>query len=77
MNAHVLLKLLNKLRKSDEMRGLPSILSLLRNKFNIFVTYRITNVRFSLSHDIKITLPSHFGRENGRILRNFKIDVIT
>ena len=36
MNAHVLLNLLNKLRKSDKMQGLPSILSLFRqlNKFN-------------------------------------------
>ena len=31
MSAHVLLNLLNKLRKIDKMRGLPSILSLFRN----------------------------------------------
>ena len=36
MSAHVLLNLLNKLWKSDRMRGLPSILSLFRNKFNKF-----------------------------------------
>ena len=36
MSAHVLLNLLNKLRKSDKMRGLPSILLLFRNKFNKF-----------------------------------------
>ena len=36
MSAHVLLNLLNKLRKKDKMRGLPSILSLSRNKFNKF-----------------------------------------
>ena len=36
MSAHVLLNLLNKLRKSDKMQGLPSILSLFRNKFNKF-----------------------------------------
>ena len=36
MSAHVLLNSLNKLRKSDKMRGLPSILSLFRNKFNKF-----------------------------------------
>ena len=36
MNAHVLLNLLNKLWKSDKMRGLPSILSLFLNKFNKF-----------------------------------------
>ena len=32
MSAHVLLNLLNELRKSDKMQGLPSILSLLHNK---------------------------------------------
>ena len=34
MSAHVLLNLLNELRKRDKMRGLPSILSLFRNGFN-------------------------------------------
>ena len=34
MSAHVLLNLLNELRKSDKMRGLLSILSLFRNVFN-------------------------------------------
>ena len=33
MSAHVLLNLLNKLGKSDKLRGLPSILSLFSNKF--------------------------------------------
>ena len=36
MGAHVLLNLLNELRKRDEMRGLLSILSPFRNKFNKF-----------------------------------------
>ena len=36
MSAHVLLKLLNELRKRDKMRGLPSILSRFHNKFNKF-----------------------------------------
>ena len=36
MSAPVLLNLLNKLRKKDKMRGLPSILSLFRYKFNKF-----------------------------------------
>ena len=36
MSAHVLLNLLNELREKDKMRGLPSILSLFRNKFNKF-----------------------------------------
>ena len=36
MSAPVILNLLNKLTKSDKMRGLPSILSLFRNGFNKF-----------------------------------------
>ena len=34
MSAHVLLNLLNELRKRDKMRDLPSILSLFCNEFN-------------------------------------------
>ena len=33
MSAHVLLNLLNKLRKRDKMQGLQSILSLFRKEF--------------------------------------------
>ena len=36
MSAHVLLNILNELGKRDEMRGLPSILSLFHNEFNKF-----------------------------------------
>ena len=36
MSAHVVLNLLNELRKRDKMRGLPSILSLFCNEFNKF-----------------------------------------
>ena len=36
MSAHVLLNLLNELRKRDKMRGLPSILSFSRTNFNKF-----------------------------------------
>ena len=36
MSAHVLLNLLNELGKRDKMWGLPSILSLIRSKFNKF-----------------------------------------
>ena len=36
MSAHVLLNFLNKLRKRDKIRGLPSILSLFLYKFNKF-----------------------------------------
>ena len=36
MSAHILLNLLKELRKSDKIRGLPSILSRFRNDFNKF-----------------------------------------
>ena len=36
MSAHVLLNLLNKLRKSNKMQGLSSIILLFRNEFNKF-----------------------------------------
>ena len=36
MSVHVLLNLLNELRKSDKMRDLSSILSLFCNEFNKF-----------------------------------------
>ena len=36
MSAHVLLNLLNELRKRDKMQGLLSILSLFRQEFNKF-----------------------------------------
>ena len=36
MSAHDLLNLLNELGKSDKMRGLPSIISLLCNEFYKF-----------------------------------------
>ena len=56
MSAHVLLNLLNELRKSDKMRGLPSILSLFRDEF---IKFNTTGARMldsiCLSHDIKFT----------------------
>ena len=36
MSAHVLLNLFNEFRKRDNMRGLPSILSLFHNELNKF-----------------------------------------
>ena len=36
MSAHVVLNLLNEMRKRDKIRGLPSILSLFCNEFNKF-----------------------------------------
>ena len=40
MSAHVLLNLLHKLGKRDKMQGLPSILSLFRNKLKKFYNTR-------------------------------------
>ena len=40
MSTHVLLNLLNELRKRDKMRGLLSILSLFRKEFNKFSNTR-------------------------------------
>ena len=36
MSDHVLLNLLNELKKTDKMRGLPRIVSLFCNEFNKF-----------------------------------------
>ena len=76
MNAHVLLNLLNKLRKSDKMRGLQSILSFFRNKFYYFdkteprmidSIYHIT-LKLVERHilGVKTILPSFTQRYNGR-----------
>ena len=79
MSAHVLLNLLNKLGKRDKMRGLPSILSLFRNKFNKFNNTR-AGMLDSIYH-MTNTLKSHFWRKNVIILsfyvRKVVMDVIT
>ena len=55
MSAHVLLDLLNELRKRDKVRGSQSSLSLLRNRFNKF-----NYTGACLSQDIKSTQKSYF-----------------
>ena len=56
LSAHVLLNLLNKLRKGDKMLSLPSILSLFRNEFN-----KCNNTRARMLDSIyHITLTLHF-----------------
>ena len=62
MSAHVLLNLLNELRKRDKMRGLLSILSLFRNSFNKFNDTR-ARMLDSIYH-MKNTLKTHFWRKN-------------
>ena len=66
MSAHVLLNLLNGLRKRDKMRGLPSILSLFRNEFNKFNNTR-ARMLDSIYH-MTNTLKSDFWREKVIIL---------
>ena len=62
MSAHVLLNLLNKSGKRDKMQGLPSILSLFRNKFNKFNNTR-ARMLDSIYHMLN-TLKSDFWRYN-------------
>ena len=45
MSAHVLLNLLNKLGKRDELRGLSSIVPFFCNKFNKFNKFNNTRAR--------------------------------
>ena len=66
MSAYVLLNLLNKLGKRDKMRGLPSILSLFRNKFDKFNNTR-ARMLDSIYH-ITNNLKSHFWGKNVMIL---------
>ena len=66
MSAHVLLNLLNELGKRDEMRGLPSNLSLFRNEFNKFNNTR-ERILDSIYH-MTNTLKSDFWRKNVIIL---------
>ena len=66
MSSHVLLNLLNELRKRDKMRGLLSILSLFRTEFNKFNNTRARMLE-SIYH-MTNTLKSHFWRKNVIIL---------
>ena len=49
MNVHILLNLLKEMGKRDQMRGLPSILSLFRNSFNKFNNTR-ARMLYSIYH---------------------------
>ena len=66
MSAHVLLNLLNELGKRDKMRGLLSILSLFRNKFNKFNNTRARMLDYI--YHMTNTLKSHFWCKNVMIL---------
>ena len=78
MSAHVLLNLLHKLGKRDKMRGLPSILSLFRNKFNKFnnTGARMLDSIYHMTNSLK----SHFWLKNVIICHyvcNVVMNVIT
>ena len=66
MSAHVSLNVLNELRKRDKMLGLPSILSLFRNKFNKFNNTRARML--DSIHHMTNSLKSHFWLKNDIIL---------
>ena len=63
MSAHVLLNVLDELRKRYKMRGLSIILSLFRNEFNQFnrTGARILDSIYHMA--FKIILKSYFGVE--------------
>ena len=64
MSAHALLNLLNKLGKRDKMRGLPSILSLLRKEFHKF-NYTGARMLDSIYHrTLQLLKNPHFWHEN-------------
>ena len=67
MSDHVLLNLLNELRKKDIMRDVPSILSLFHNEFNKFnnIGARMLD---SICHRPLNYLKVVFLRENVKIL---------
>ena len=81
ISAHLLLNLLNELKKGDKMRGLLSILSIFHNKFNKFNNTGARMLDSILSHDIKIILKCIFGMKTSILchffLRNVIMDVIT
>ena len=60
MSAQFLLNLLNKLRKRDKMRGLPSILSLFRNEFNKFNNTRARMLDYIYHMILRLLLNLNF-----------------
>ena len=72
MSAHVLLNLLNELRKRDKMRGLPIILSLFHNKFNKFNNTGARMLDSIYQMTLKLIKNQFFWRENFKILRSFR-----
>ena len=79
MSAHVLWNLLNELGKRDKIRGLQSILSLLRNEFDKFKNTEAQMLGSIYHMTLKILNNCFFGVKTSRvslILRNVIMDVI-
>ena len=63
--------------KKDKMRGLPSILSLLRNEFNKLNNTSSSNDRFYLSYHTMGTLNLHFGVQSSRVCQKSDVAMTT
>ena len=70
MSAHVLLNLLNKLRKRNKMQGLQRILSLLRTEFNKFSNTRAQMLDSIYYRTLKSLINCIFGMKT-KILPSF------
>ena len=80
MSAHVLLNLLNELRKRDKMQGLPSILALFSNKFNKFNNTGALMLDSIYHKTVKLLKNHIFDVKTSRfchLLRNVIMEVIT
>ena len=71
MSAHDLLNLLNQLGKNDKMWGLPSILTLFRNKFNKFNNTGAQMLDSYYHMTLNLLKNAFFWRENFKILPFF------
>ena len=79
MSAHVLLNLLNELRKRDKVRGLPLIISLFLNAFNKFNNTGAWMLNSIYHITLKLIKNDIFGVKTSRFchpLCNLIIDVI-
>ena len=79
MSAHVLLDLLNELRKSEQMQGLSTILSLFRCEFDKFNDKRARLLDYIYRMTSKSIKKHIFGMKTSRLchlLRNIIMDVV-
>ena len=76
MSTHVLFNLLNKLRKSNKLQGLPSIYPVFAMILINSMIQESTDVRFYLSYYVKITLKLHRKLGFCHYLRNIVMDII-